>query len=279
MYKKILEYAKEKPPVYTPSSRKFWDDEHISKQMLEAHLDPDFEGASRKHSFIKQSVQWIASLYENKNEKKLLDLGCGPGIYAELFEESGFIVTGMDFSKRSINYAKKNAKSKQKNIEYFYQNYLTMDYENQFDVVTLIYCDFGVLNPKDRLELLCKIKRALKPSGILILDGFTKLQLSVSVEKELMEYCDSGFWNPTPYVCIQRNFHYDKPEVFLEQYLVITEDECNCYNMWNQIFSKDSLTKELQQAGFDRMEFFDDVCGKTFSGDSNTICVVAKYRG
>lgn len=279
MYKKILEYAKEKPPVYTPSSEKFWDDEHISKQMLEAHLNPDFDGASRKHSFIKQSVQWIESLCENKSEKKLLDLGCGPGIYAELFEEKGFTVTGIDFSKRSISYAKENAESKQKNIEYFYQNYLTMDYENQFDVVTLIYCDFGVLNPKDRHELLGKIKRALKPSGVLILDGFTKLQLSVSMEKELIEYYDSGFWNPTPYVCIQRNFHYDDPKVFLEQYLVITEEECNCYNMWNQIFSKDSLMEELQQAGFDKMEFFDDVCGKTFSGDSNTICVVAKYRG
>ncbi len=279
MYKKILEYAKEKPPVYTPSSEKFWDDEYISKQMLEAHLNPDFDGASRKHSFIKQSVQWIESLCENKSEKKLLDLGCGPGIYAELFEEKGFIVTGIDFSKRSISYAKENAKSKQKNIEYFYQNYLTMDYENQFDVVTLIYCDFGVLNPKERLELLGKIKRALKPRGVLILDGFTKLQLSVSMEKQLMEYYVSGFWNPTPYVCIQQNFHYDKPEVFLEQYLVITEEECNCYNMWNQIFSKDSLMEELQQAGFDKMEFFDDVCGKTFSGDSNTICVAAKYRG
>ncbi|MGE5494383.1 MAG: methyltransferase domain-containing protein [Burkholderiales bacterium] len=30
---------------------------------------------------------------------RLLDLGCGPGIYAELFAKKGFCVTGVDFSQ------------------------------------------------------------------------------------------------------------------------------------------------------------------------------------
>lgn len=37
-----------KPPLYTKTEIPFWDDEHISLQMLNAHLNPDYDGASRK---------------------------------------------------------------------------------------------------------------------------------------------------------------------------------------------------------------------------------------
>ena len=42
----------QKPVLWQRSAEPFWDDEHISKGMLEAHLNPDWEAASRKHSFI-----------------------------------------------------------------------------------------------------------------------------------------------------------------------------------------------------------------------------------
>lgn len=59
MFKNIYTTLK-KPPLYEKSAVAFWDDQYISKQMLKAHLDPDFEGASRKLSFINQSTAWIS---------------------------------------------------------------------------------------------------------------------------------------------------------------------------------------------------------------------------
>ena len=97
MNKKIMKYLKGISVEYTPSSKKFWDDEHISKFMLEAHINPDIESASRNHRFIEKSVEWITSLIPDMKGKKILDLGCGPGIYAEKFYEKGFEVTGIDF--------------------------------------------------------------------------------------------------------------------------------------------------------------------------------------
>ena len=38
----------EKPAPFTPGEPLFWDDPHISTHMLAAHLDPDFEAASRR---------------------------------------------------------------------------------------------------------------------------------------------------------------------------------------------------------------------------------------
>ena len=80
---------KEKPALYEASPVNMWDDPHISKQMLAAHLDEGFDSATRKMDFVRESAGWIASLLPPERYRRLLDLGCGPGIYAELFCHKG----------------------------------------------------------------------------------------------------------------------------------------------------------------------------------------------
>lgn len=275
MYEKLMNFLRQKPEVYAPCTSKFWDDPHISKQMLKAHLEPEIDSASRKHSFIKKSAAWIAGLKAPEGSQ-LLDLGCGPGLYTELFAASGFTVTGIDLSQRSIEYARSQAALKERPIEYRCQNYLEIDYQEAFDIITLIYCDYGVLCPADRGQLLKRIIRALKPGGLFILDGFTeKFWQDVPVKHEI-SYVESGFWSPDAHVCLSRNAHYPETKNTLEQSIIITADECQCFNIWNQIFTKASMEKELRNAGFNTVMFFDDVCGAPLSQDNKTICAVAR---
>lgn len=275
MYKQLLDYLKKYPQAYEADPAMLWNDEHISKGMLEAHLNPDREAASRKHDFIDKSIKWMKTLCDTKDQNCLLDLGCGPGIYAEKLHDVGFFVTGIDFSKRSIQYAKQSARNNNKKIEYVYQNYLDINYENQFDIVTIIYCDYGVLNPADREKLLLKIRRALKPGGKLILDGFTKQNYADFVENQSVTYEESGYWAPIPYSCITRTLRYGE-NLFLEQYIVITKTTCKCYNIWNSVFDIDSLKQEFENAGFTSFQFYGDVTGKDYCESSKTICIVAE---
>lgn len=276
MYTKLLSYLKKKPLKYEKSTSKFWDDEHISKHMLDAHLNPNIEAASRQHSFIKNSAGWIASQVEDPSNCKLLDLGCGAGIYAQEFAALGFCVTGIDFAERSIDYAKSQVALENTLITYHYQNYLEMQYEHEFDLVTLIFCDFGVLSPSDRALLLKKIKTALKPKGVLILDGFTDKQYNSFTENRIVAYEDTGFWSDIPYMSIKNNYRYDDSKTYLEQYIIVTEQHLNCYNIWNQAFDAVSLSAELKTAGFTEFQFYKNVCGECLSDEDTTICVVAK---
>lgn len=277
MFKPILDYMKEKPLVYSASTAPFWDDAHISKGMLTAHLNFDVESASRKYDDIVHSVEWISKTFFSKEKKNiLLDLGCGPGIYTELFYKAGFHVTGIDFSARSIEYAAKSAKTNNLPIEYIYQDYLKIDYENIFDVVSLIYCDFGVLSPENRKALLTLIKKSLKNDGILILDGFTPHQFTDFSESRTIQYYTQGYWSTKPHMCIQSNYFYPESNNILEQYVVVTENNCECYNIWNQAFTAQSLKCEMIDAGFENIDFYDDITGKLFTGTCNTLCAVAK---
>ena len=60
-----------------------WDDDYISERLLDMHLNPDIDAASRKRITIERTVRWIEANLEGKN-KWILDLGCGPGLYCEL---------------------------------------------------------------------------------------------------------------------------------------------------------------------------------------------------
>ncbi|MBQ6807218.1 MAG: methyltransferase domain-containing protein [Lachnospiraceae bacterium] len=274
MNKKIIDFLKNTPQVYAESDGAFWDDEHISKHMLAAHLNPDCDNASRKQDGIINSVNWIEKLCDGGSNKKLLDLGCGPGIYAEMLAAKGFQVTGIDFSKRSIDYAVESSQKKNLDIIYHYQNYLNIDYREEFDVVILIYCDLGVLSPENRRILLNKIYRALKPGGMLVLDVFHEPYIKSFEEMQSVSYEQNGFWSPEAYVVMQRNQFYEESNNTLEQYLVITEEHCKCYNIWNQIYSKEFLEKEVTETGLTLVNFFDDVQGKEYTGLEETICGV-----
>ena len=138
MYYDILQ-ALEKPPLYTKTKGEFWNDSYISQQMLKAHLDPEFEGASRKLEFIESSASWIKELVPPAEFSSLLDVGCGPGLYTERFSRQGYRVTGIDFSRRSIEYARRSAAGQGLDIAYFCQDYLEMSFREPFDFATMIY--------------------------------------------------------------------------------------------------------------------------------------------
>ena len=271
---KLFKYTSGLPKLYAASTAPFWDDEHISKHMLEAHLNPNHDAASRKPDFMQKSADWIA-MYCNANGKKLLDLGCGAGIYTELFHERGFCVTGVDFSKRSIGYARRNAEERGYAITYLYMDYLNISFDAEFDVATLIYCDFGVLSPESRAVLLQKVYTALKVGGILILDAWNVPYLDSYSTGDSVRYEKSGFWSDDPSVVIERDRYYEATANTLEQYIVVTESGCECYNTWNQIYNSQTLTAELESAGFEVALLCDDVCGTGFTGQLQTLCAVA----
>ena len=143
-----------KPAPFTRGEPLFWDDPHISAQMLDAHLNPDIDAASRRPETIDRSVKWLIETLGLKDGAPILDLGCGPGLYASRFARAGLQVTGVDYSQRSIDYATNYATKNKLNITYRYQNYLELNDENQYDAALLIYGDFCPLNPEQRTTLL-----------------------------------------------------------------------------------------------------------------------------
>ena len=227
----------EKPPLYTKNTIPFWNDTHISKQMLKAHLDPDFEGASRKLSFIEQSVRWISDTVPASSYRQLIDIGCGPGIYAEKFTAEGYQVTGVDFSTRSIEYAIRSAKEKNTKIQYFCQDYLQLELSQTFDLATMIYCDYGVLSTADRKVLMRKVYSHLRKGGKFLLDVFSIASYDSFEEGQTWELCENGgFWSQEPYFALHGRYKYPE-NATLEHTVILREEEARNYYLNQRIIA------------------------------------------
>ena len=268
----------QKPEIYTPGTALMWVDEYISTQLLEIHLSQDIELASRKASTISSTVEWI--LNKVTGEKlNILDLGCGPGLYSEKLAETGHIVTGMDFSSNSIQYAKESANRKKLDITYIQQDYLELTEENKYDLILLIFTDFGVLPPDQRELLLRNINRALKPGGTFIFDVLNdNYEANIGGSKN-WELSEKGFWREIPYMALSESFYYDKQKVILNQHIVIDQERgTEVYRFWMHTFSSADLNAIILPVGFKTAEYVDGIIpdSEVCSSSSVTFCVAVK---
>ena len=255
-----LHMAAQRPPLYEKGDSIMWTDKHISKKLLELHLDPEVDSASRSQQSIKRTLEFILSFCSNE-PMQILDLGCGPGIYLEHLAGLGHHCTGIDFSENSISYARDQAKSKGLDIRYIHQDYLKLDMEDQFDMILLIYTDLGVLLPEERNGLLGRIRQALRPGGIFIFDILNDRNLSEKfAEVQTWSYEFSGFWMPSPYLELASGFHYPENKVFLKQHTILDESEqIRNYRFWTHYFNRDDVVEFLSSAGFIETTDFESV--------------------
>lgn len=262
------------PPIYTMSKTNFWNEEHISKQMLDAHLAPEFEGASRNHNYMNASSAWIQKVVPPAMYPRLLDIGCGPGLYAERFALAGYHVTGIDFSQRSIAYARESAQKKRLYITYKYQNYLELVPEANYDFVTMIYCDYGALSTINRSILMNKIYDSLREGGLFLFDVFSTREYDKFNEQQSWDFCKKGgFWCKDPYIALTINRKYQN-YVTLRQTAVSSEHDTNVYYIWDTYFTIERLRKEAKEAGFKVKNIWNDVSGIPYSKDGATIAIL-----
>lgn len=272
---KLLRILQKKPKLYEKTQYNIWDNEHVSKGMLQAHLNESLDSASRNIKFVNSSVNWISILFPPTRYHNLLDLGCGPGIYTERFYQKGYHVTGIDISKRSIDYARQFAKKNEMNIHYILGNYIELEFQRSYDLITLIYCDFGVLSPHERYTLLKKVYHSLSWQGIFLFDVFTSAKYSGYEEKHTWEAQNNGFWSSSPHLCLHSFYRYDEESTYLNQYTIVTENEICLFNVWEHTFTFQELEDDLKMIGFRDICFYGNVAGEKHFQD-NTICVIAK---
>ena len=254
-----------------------WTDGHTSGQMLRFHLNAEIDVASRNSDFIDRSVDWIASRFDIGAGKKIADFGCGPGLYAMRLARRHAVVTGIDFSKRSIRYAQETAARERLPIHYVHQNYLDFETDDRFHLITMIMCDFCALSPKQRRTILSKFHMLLEPSGSVLLDVYSLTAFSEREEKAQYEpNLLNGFWSPNKYYGFLNTFTYEKEKVVLDKYTIIEAGRSRTIYNWLQYFSPDDLEREFTECGFAIEGYYTDVAGTPFSTTSKEFAVIAK---
>lgn len=269
----------EKPQPFAPGEPLFWDDPYISEQMLSAHLDPTNDLASRRPQTIDRSVDWLVRALNISPGATVLDLGCGPGLYSVRLAQRGCAVTGVDYSRRSIEYATTFAVQNKMDIRYRYQNYLTLEDRGEYDLAMLVYGDFCPLSSEQRNQLLQNVYRALKPGGYFVLDVTTREHRRRHGSRNGWYVAEHGFWKPGLHLVLEQGFDYPERSIFLDQAVVLeVNGKLSVYRNWFQDFNRETITEELENGGFAVQSVWNDLLGTPFTEDTEWIGIVAQRK-
>ena len=124
----------------------------------------------KKRWLLKRLQSWhrwqvhkkrILKFFIGKNNKKILDIGCGYGWFLKEAIKYDFEAYGIDYKSLATDNAKKEG------IKIFLGNIADVDVsEKSFDLVTMWHSLEHTLNPTDVLK---KIKHVLKPDGAALI--------------------------------------------------------------------------------------------------------------
>lgn len=250
----------ERPELWVGGGNLPWDDEAFSRRMLREHLDESHGAASRVAAEREMQLAWLWEKMGLARGQALLDVTCGPGLYAVPLAQWGLRVLGVDFGPAAIAYARDLAAREgvTERCRFVQEDVRGTDFgEEAFDAALFLYGQAAVFERREARALLEKIARALRPGGRLCLELLD--QEKVDREESWWWYADDeGLWSDGPFLSLGQRFWYADEMVSCERYFTVHLEtgELDEIVLCDQTYGAAEVVELLKGSGFGGVEVF-----------------------
>lgn len=266
--------ARPQPPRPWRDGRRIpWHDPVFSRRVLPVHLDPATHMASRTPAVIAEHVAWLLELLSAEplpadRPRHLLDLGCGPGLYAAPLARAGLRVTGIDVAPAAVAHARSLAATAgQDRVTILEADLLALpadlpDRLAPVDVVTFWFGEFGSFQPGEALTMLRQLAPAVPPNGLLVLE-YQPWELFPQEDGTSWEVTADTVFADLPHLWLQEWAWDDqaRAEITVHWILEPVSGRLDRYAQSHQAYTENELIDLLVAAGFDRVSFHPPITG------------------
>lgn len=250
----------EKPAAWLDDGNLPWNDPSFSKRMLAEHLDEGHSAASRTQPERALQIDWFCEKLHLTTNAHVLDVTCGPGLYATALAKRGCTVTGIDFGPAAIEYAHKLAHNEDlgERCHFREEDIRSMDLPTEeYDAALLIYGQLAVL-PTDQAKLVLeKIMRALKPGASLCLELLDPEHVD-KTESTWWFTDDDGLWGNAPFLHLGERFWDPEKRCSTERYTILHLETGvqQVIHLSDQTYTPNEMTSLLQDVGFSQVTLY-----------------------
>jgi SAM-dependent methyltransferase len=247
--------------------------------MLKEHLTQDHDLASRRTGLIDRQVEWLNAAVLSHQPARVLDLGCGPGLYTSRLARFGHTCTGIDFSPASIRHAQETARREGLACTYLLEDLRRAEYGSGFRLALLLYGEFHVFSPASISLILRKAFHALEPGGVLVLEPQPlESTRAIGLASDSWYTSLSGLFSDQPHLALEEHFWYEDRSTAVVRYAVIdaARGEVTLYSSSYQGCTSDQLRSLLQEHGFENVAFYPSLLGEPHPDLQGFIAVTAQ---
>jgi len=253
-----------KPAPWSEGDNIPWHEPEFSRRMLREHLSQEHDAASRRAPIIDRHVQWIHAELLSSRPTAILDLACGPGLYASRFARLGHTCRGIDYSPASIAYARDLAAAGNLQCRYQLGDIRESDYGTGYGLAMLIFGEFNVFTPQNARTILRKAHGALLDGGLLLLEPHTFATVQNLGQEDSSWYsAQSGLFSDRPHLCLQESLWDPLTCTATIRYFVIdgVTGEVACYAQSFQAYTDGELAALLSECGFAEPRMYPSLTG------------------
>ena len=258
-----------------------WNDADFSRRMLREHLSQRHDLASRRSEKIDAHVDWIHYEVMCGAPSKILDLGCGPGLYSSRLARLGHHCVGIDFSPASIEYAREQAAEECLDCDYIHADLRSAEYGSDFGIAMLIFGEFNVFRPSDAERILKKAHAALSEDGVLLLEAHTIDAIREFGSRPASWYAtEGGIFSDSPHICLQENFWDADAAAATRRYFVvdISSGEVSRYAQSLKAYTAEQYRMTLAKAGFEDVRFYASLTGSSGASQPDLLVISARKK-
>ncbi len=237
-----------------------WNDPTFSARMLREHLDESHGAASRRAAERAAQLDWLWARLALAPGKRLLDLTCGPGLYAVALARRGVAVTGVDFGPASVAHARQLAEAQGVAERCAFVEADVRDYEPEeggYDAALFLYGQLAVFPRDEAAALLAKAARALRPGGRLVVELLNAERIDRK-DSTWWFADDKGLWGETPFLHLGERRWDAAERASVERFttLDLATGALSEIVLCDQSYEVDEMTALLRAAGFGGVEVY-----------------------
>jgi len=234
-----------------------WSDPDFSERMLKEHLDQSHGAASRQQVEIDRQVDVMWRWLDLRPGARVLDVTCGPGLYAVRLAQRGCIVHGIDFSPASIRYARELAAregvaDRCQFTQADVREALPGEASAGYDAALFIYGQLAVFTREEAGALLGGCAQALRPGGRLLIELLNFERLDRRPHNSWWYTDRGGLWGNFPYLHLGERDWDDEQHTATERFFIINLEtgEMHTYGLVDQGYSSVEVAEMCRAAGF-----------------------------
>ncbi|MBI2850635.1 MAG: class I SAM-dependent methyltransferase [Chloroflexi bacterium] len=253
-----------KPSPWSSTVSFPWNQPDFSRRILLEHLNQDHDMASPQTEKIDKHVQFIHEELLSSQPTRILDLGCGPGLYTSRLAQLGHTCIGVDFSPASLEYAKDQAVEQSLDCTYIQGDLREVPFPGNLGLIMMLHGEMNAFSKNDMQKILMKINAALETNGQLLLPSSTidGIRPKQSVERTWSTY-ESGLFSDSPYLELDENMWDPETKTLVERYFIVDgiTGEVSEYSSSMQAYTKAEYRSLLNSCGFVGIKFLPPLFG------------------